>query len=108
MCYALISYVFPVSPYDPDSRFYMSSLASLETAGIKVVTALRDNIDRLEKTLGLHAIKEKNPVEYVMELWECEPNDPPKTWKTLLKIISQVMDLRELCQQIEDYLLEGK
>ena len=87
----------------------MGSLTRLEAAGIKVVTALQDNIDYLEKNIGLTASKGvTNPVEHVMEQWEGRKDPPPKTWKTLLKIISQVMDLKELSQQIEDYLLEGK
>ena len=98
-----------VSPYDPDSRFNMSYLTRLEEAGIKVVTALSDNINCLETELGL-CVGENvtNPFKHMMELWEVRNKLPPMTWRALLNIISQGMNLRELSQQIEDYLQHGK
>ena len=97
-----------MTPYDSNSQFYISSLARLEAAGIKVVSALRDNFDCLKKTLGLTASKDvAETVEHVMELWEGKKDSVPMTWRKLLQIVSQVMDLKELSQQIENYLLEG-
>ena len=69
-------FVTAVSPYDPDSRFKISSLTRLEAAGIKVVTALEHNLESIETF----------------------------TWAELLEFISSELNLKELGQQIEAYL----
>ena len=79
-----------MSPYDPDSRFTMSSLAKLEAAGIKVVTALQDNIDYLKTKLGLPA--HLYTINSVVKQWEDDvisgqeavKATPPMTWMSLL------------------------
>ena len=86
----------------------MSSLTRLEAAGVKVVTALRHNIDYLNTELGLY----ENSVQCVIKQWEYRRRQavkdcPPKTWRSLLRILSQEMNLRELSQRIEDYLQHG-
>ena len=105
----------PVSPYDPDSRFSMSHLTRLEAAEIKVVTALRDNIDSLKKCLKLGLTRSKNVpyppgLEHVMDMWAWESREdcPLMTWRSLLHIILQKLNLRELSQHVEYYLQYGE
>ena len=98
-----------MSPYDPDSRFTMSSLTRLEEVGIKVVTALRDNIEYLKRKLGLPAAYS---ISSMVEQWEddvlsSQEAPPPMTWRSLLHILSQGMNLKELSQQIGDYFQHG-
>ena len=105
--YIAMLFVFPVSRCDPDSQFNMSSLTKLEAAGIKVVTALQDNIEYL----GNKIYHFGDSVENVTEQWEVrdtERQNPPMTWRSLLNIISQGMNMRELSQQLEDYLQHGE
>ena len=97
-------HLFSVSQYDPDSPFYISSLISLEAAGIKVVTALQHNLEYLKIELGLY--DHSFFVQHVIEQWEVR-GQPPRTWRSLLHIISQGMNLTGLSQQIEDYLQHG-
>ena len=88
----------------------MSSLTRLEAAGIEVVKALHRNMSKLEKTLGIYGNPDRNASNLVLEVveqWEDRGGYPPRTWRTLLDIISQGMNLRELGQQIEDYLQYG-
>ena len=87
----------------------MSSLTRLEAGGIKIVTALHHNIDYLKTELDLHG---RLSVQDVIEKWEYRgrqavKNCPPRTWRSLLRIISQGMNLTGLSQQIEDYLQHG-
>ena len=102
-----------MSPYDPDSQFTMSSLTKLEAAGIKVVTALQDNIDYLEtKLLPAHLLGHLDSVQSVVEQWKDymlsgKEAPPPMTWRLLLHILSQGMNLKELSQKIEDYFQHG-
>ena len=103
-----------MTPYDPDSRFTMSSLTRLEAAGIKVVTALRDNIDYLKRKLGLLAARPYS-INSVVKKWEVSALSgqkavkapPPMTWRSLLQILSQGMNLKDLSQQIEDFFQRG-
>ena len=94
----------------------MSSLTRLEAAGIKVVTALRDNIKYLRRKLSLPAHQYSvDSVQSVVEQWEVikdymfirQEIPPPMTWRSLLHILSKGMNLKELSQQIEDYFQHG-
>ena len=102
-----------MSPYDPDSRFTMSSLARLEAAGIKVVSALQDNIKNLRNKIlrsGVtvqSVIEEWSVIEWKVQVHGTE-QCPPMTWRSLLDIISQGMNMRALSQQIEDHLQHGE
>ena len=108
MCFTLIILYTGSFYYDPDSQFNMSSLTRLEAAGIKVVTALQDNIDYLKTEIGLSTSQNVDSVQRVIEWWEEKrDNCPPITWRTWLDILSKVMSLREL-NQIEEYLQYGE
>ena len=103
-----------VSPYDPDSRFSMSSLSRLEHgAGIKVITSLAVYYTQLMSFAGIalynkNFIKTKTGSEKVLEIvlkeWETGKSSRPPTWQSLLDILNE-LDLDDLSKQIEDYLL---
>ena len=83
-------------------RFSISSLLRLEHAGVKVVTALQDNIAQLQSELWPEGINQeglskRECLELVIERWE------PRTWASLFETIAK-MNLTGLDQQIEDCL----
>ena len=78
-----------MSPYDPDGQFSMSFLTRLEAAGIKVMTTLRK-----------HTYAQLQSIDIEKILTDAQIS----TWAALLNFIINVLKLRDLGQQIEDYL----
>ena len=94
-----------MSPYDPDSRFSMNSLSRLEGgAGIKIVTSLAEIPAQLAAVLGVRLMAgEEQEVEIVIGKWESGQSQHPITWRSLLDILKE-LDLKDLSQEIEDYM----
>ena len=85
--------------------FNVSSLLRLEHAGVKVVTALLNNIVQLQTAVDIawqegvdwEGLSKDVFLEMMIEHWE------PRTWASLFKTIA-IMNLPGLDQQIEDCL----
>ena len=90
-------FITAVSPCDPDSRFSISSLARLEAAGIKVVTALEHHLKSI-KTFFHAGLKTVTTLELDLKSIKIF------TWVELLEFIIGELNLKELGQQIEAYL----
>ena len=107
-----------VTPYDSENFLSMKSLAGLENAGIKIVTSLENRLTELQSVTGIvldHEDKivhwdgkERSKAECLIifiRRWLRENGHHSPTWRSLLNEILPLMDLRELSQQIEAFLL---
>ena len=106
-----------MSPYNSDSRFSVSSLSQLEeVAGISIMTALAENFTDVLSSIDAAKTVEASLrptmnradyAEFVICEWESDRSHLPPTWGSLLRVLKQ-LHLRDLSQQIEDYLLFGE
>ena len=97
-----------VSPFCFDDRFYLSSLAKLEAAGVLILSALEKRCTLLAEKTGLvdYTLTNTSPreaLEWILSGWHnawtsCEP-----TWRSLLEVLKK-MNLEDLAQEILEYL----
>ncbi len=92
----------------------MNSLFKLEEAGIKIVTSLSKIHTRLETAIHVNPMDERlsqafkrssvECLEDVIKRWIFGGSDYPTNWISLLDILKE-LNLEDLSQQIDDYLL---
>lgn len=91
----------------------MSALYRLEHTGIKVVTSLVDEFKQLQSAVGIMLSPENESdwhakcrhLAIFIGQWSATKKDRyPQTWRSLLEVISHEMNLKELAQQIEDFM----
>ena len=101
-----------VSSY-PDSSLSMGSLSALEHAGIEIVKPLEEHLTELQSVTGitipipvrwrLPEWKQETGLMQLINRWGQGEGCLLLTWRSLLDKL-QVMNLRYLSQQIDDYL----
>ena len=107
--------IFTVSPYDPDSRFTLTSLHKLEGVGISAVTTLKAIYPQLKLSAGIILDKHSQRrldsqvtnvecFNIIVSEWESGNSRFPPTWRSLLSVLKQ-LHLEDLSQKIDNYLL---
>ena len=113
--------LFTVSSYNPDDRFDVSALCRLEAVGIEVVTSLSLAILSAYNTVGLtlewDGVYNSDPktqcwwrvegqVDCFIRKWAESArtlDSPSLTWRSLVRVL-KTLELKELSQQMEEYL----
>lgn len=99
-------YINAESPYDPDSEFSVTALSRLEDVGIKIESALVENLTQLLSVVGIALDKNMEEggsylLKNAIAKWK---HEKAVTWRILLEDVLPEMDLKDLSLQIGDYL----
>ena len=121
MSFLEVPLFFTVSSYSPDDQFDMSALCRLEAVGIEMVTSLSLAIPSVYNTVGLtlewdnmynsdpraqNWWSDEGQVDCFIRKWAAGTrtlDSPPLTWRSLVRVL-ETLELKELSQQMEEYL----
>ena len=83
----------------------MPALSKLEYTGVQIITSLKAILSQLRAHIGVSEYY--RDFKRVIIEWNSGRSHIPPTWKSLLSVLKD-LNLEELSQQIEDYLIYGE